>query len=183
MYRDNLQHYTLTLKNNLLFILLLLMCLTACAGDLPIKPINTLDRASRPVATPKGPAMPPRLKTKVVAIPRAPFPLKTIVVLSVSFAPGNYTTPHASGLQSLLTTLEEGPEIVDIRIEGHSYSQELHASEKLALKRARIVREALVAAGIERAIKTTGVFANNVAQTAPFTGVRAYLTYPHNTTE
>lgn len=182
MYKYNLQHYIVALKNNLLFISLLLMCLTASAGDLPIKPINTLDRINSPVAIPKSPAMAPRLKRKALATPRSPFVLKTIVVLSVGFAPGNYTTPDASGLQSLVTTLEQGPEIVDIRIEGHSYNQELHASERLALMRACIVRQALIAAGIERAIKTTGVFANNIAETAPFTGVRAYLTYPHNTT-
>lgn len=132
-----------------------------------------------PIVIPESLAAAAPLKTKPVAIPKAPIPLKTIVELSVGFAPGNYTTPDVSGLQSLLTTLEQDLEIVEIKIEGHSYSQGLHASERLALMRARVVREALVAAGIKRAIKITGVFANNVAQSSPFTGVRAYLTYPH----
>ncbi len=179
MYLDNLQHYTL--KHKLAFTLLLMASLTACADNLNIRPINTPHRINTPVATIEAARIPDIVLKHYIA--DIPFPLKTIVVLSVGFAPGNYTTPDASGLQSLLTTLQLGPEIVDIRIEGHSYSQGLHASEKLALKRARIVKEALVAAGIERAIKTTGIFANNVAEAAPFTGVRAYLTYPHNSTK
>lgn len=132
--------------------------ITGCGATL--KPINTLQRINRPVVAIEAARLPDIVLKHYTA--------------EIPFLAGDYSAYDNTAMARAVAALGQHSGTRTLKIEGYSYSKGDSASQALALKRASVVANVMIASGYDpRTIQQVGIHANHL-KTIPFVGAKIH---------
>ncbi len=180
MARRRIRIRTHQAKPRCIPLIAILLTVSACSATQSNSfPINTLTHTDIPrlvaVSVPRADPVVPQSNSGCMPAPESAEVAQWLTELPVGFEPGEYRRAYAADIETLINALPKNITLMTrIDVVGHSRSRSNLATDRLALKRAKIVAQHLKDAGVSPSIiRLTSDVRNNLGHVGTYPGAVA----------